>query len=168
MTAAVDAAEFRRTVGLFASGVTVVTTQVDGILHGMTANAFCSVSLDPLLVLVCVNREAGLHGLLERSGQFAITVLAAGQEGVSRWFASSRRPAGQDQFDDQRWRPAPHTGAPVLTDGLAYLDCRLHQAHQAGDHTVCIGQVLALGPLDGTEPLVWYQGRYAGLADQTG
>lgn len=168
MTAAVDADEFRRTVGLFASGVTVVTTHVDGILHGMTANAFCSVSLDPLLVLVCVDREAGLHGLLERSARFAVTVLAAGQEDASRWFASKRRPGGQDQFDHHRWRPAPQTGAPVLTDGLAYLDCRLHQAHQAGDHTVCIGEVLDVGALDGTEPLIWYGGRYTGLGGQAG
>lgn len=163
MATTVEAGTFRRTVGLFASGVTVVTTQVDGILHGMTANAFCSVSLDPLLVLVCVDREAGLHGLLQRASGFAVTVLAAGQEDTSRWFASSRRPAGQDQFDAQRWRPAPHTGAPVLTDGLAYLDCRRFQSHEAGDHTICIGEVLDVGTLDGEDPLIWYQGAYGHL-----
>jgi flavin reductase len=155
---------FRRTVGLFATGVTVVTTCHEGILHGMTANAFCSISLEPLLVLVSVGREAGMHDLLPRSGTFAITVLAAGQEQESAWFASPRRPAGTDQFDGVDWAPAPHSGCPLLTGGLAWLDCRLTDVHEAGDHSLFLGEVLDLGTGRGTEPLLYFGGAYRSLA----
>lgn len=165
MTRTLDAAAFRRTVGLFPSGVTVVTTVLDSVIHGMTANAFCSVSLNPLLVLVCVERSAGLHGLLERSGVFAVSLLAADQEDASRWFATARRPGGRDQFDPYRWEPAPVTGSPVLLDAVAYVDCRLHEVHVAGDHSICIGEVRDVGRLGGAAPLVWYGGGYHRLAD---
>src|SRR5687768_3706866 len=98
---------------MFATGVTVVTTNVDGILHGMTANAFASVSLDPLLVLVCVDREAGMHGLLPAAQAFAVTILAAEQEELSAWFASSERPQGEGQFEGVAWDPAPASGSPI-------------------------------------------------------
>jgi flavin reductase len=155
--------EYRRAVGRFATGVTVVATCHGDILHGMTANAFTSVSLDPLLVLVCVDREAGMHGLLPQSGRFAISILAAGQESESIWFASPRRPSGTDQFDEVDWEPAPVTGCPVVAGSVAWLDCRLTDAHEAGDHTIYIGEVLAVGPGEGAEPLVYYESGYHGL-----
>jgi flavin reductase len=155
---------FRRTVGLFATGVTVVTTCHDGILHGMTANAFASVSLDPLLVLVCVDRQAGMHDLLPTSGRFAVSVLAAGQERESTWFASPRRPAGTDQFDDVDWRPAPASGCPILTGGVAWLDCRVTELHPGGDHSIFLGEVVDLGTGEGVEPLLYFGGGYRALA----
>lgn len=164
MADAIDTDEFRRTLGLFTTGVTVVATCYEDILHGMTANAFASVSLDPLLVLVCVDREAGLHSLLPEAGRFAVTVLSAEQEAESAWFASPRRPAGTDQFDDVEWHPSPVSGCPVLSRGVAYLDCRLTEVHEGGDHSIFIGEVLDLGPLEATEPLVFFGGAYRSLS----
>lgn len=170
----VSPTEFRRTLSSFATGVTVVTTTVGGILHGMTANAFASVSLDPLLVLVCVDRAAGMHELLQRAGAFAVTVLAADQIELSVWFATRRRPSGQEQFDGIGWRPAPVTGCPVLSEGLAFVDCHLTAVHDGGDHSIFLGKVVDLGSLkQGVEPLIWYQGGYhrlprgLGRAEQT-
>ena len=155
--------EYRRTAGLFATGVTVVTTAVDDILHGMTANAFASLSLDPLLVLVCVDRRAGLHELLVRAGAFAVTILAEDQEATARWFASPHRPDGRDQFDGWDWVPGPSSGSPLLQGGSAYLDCRLRTVHDGGDHSIFLGSVHALGPLGGGAPLLWYDGAYRRL-----
>lgn len=155
-----DPATFKAVLGRFPTGVTVVTTTDGDTLHGMTANAVTSVSLQPPLVLVCVDRSAGLHDLLLATRRFAVTVLSAGQEPVSTWFASPRRPHGRDQFDDVDWRPAPVTGCPVLLGGLSYVDCWLAHAYDGGDHTIAVGEVADLGQLGGDEPLVWYAGSY--------
>lgn len=157
---AVSGAEFRHTLGRFATGVTVVTTVLDGVAHGMTANAFSSLSLDPLLVLVCVDRGARLHERLKGAGAFAVTVLAEDQEAVSRRFAA-RHPGGEEgRFDGVPTVPAPVSGAPLLSGGLVYLDCRLDAVHPGGDHSIFVGEVLAAGELDGTGPLLWYEARY--------
>lgn len=160
MSAAVSPQEFRSAVGLFATGVTVVTTTVDDVPHGMTANAFASVSLDPLLVLVCVDRRATMHGLLERSGAFAVTLLSRGQEPLSAWFASPQRPSGAEQFEGVPWAPGPATASPVLTEGLAFVDCRVREVLAGGDHSIFLGEVLELGHLGSTDPLVWFAGGY--------
>ena len=156
----VDPVAFRTAVGRFATGVTVVTTVVDGVAHGMTANAFASVSLDPLLILVCVDRATRLHDLLPQAGSFAVTVLADAQEPVSRWFASASRLPGDDQFAGIPWHPAPGSGAPILDEGLAWLDCRLHAVHDGGDHVIFVGEVTGLGLLTDDPPLLWFSGRY--------
>ena len=164
MTRRISAEEFRRTVGMFATGVTVVTTSVQGVVHGMTANAFASVSLDPLLVLICVDREAGMHALLPEAQAFAATILSAEQEDLSAWFASGDRPAGHDQFGDVAWNPAPVTGSPVLCDGVAYVDCRVTERHEGGDHSIFLAQVVDLGVLrPAADPLLYYGGRYRRL-----
>jgi flavin reductase len=158
--------EFRRTLSSFATGVTVVTTTMGGVLHGMTANAFASVSLDPLLVLVCVDRTAGMHELLSKARVFAVTVLTADQSELSAWFASPRRPSGRDQFRGIGWHPAPVTGCPVLSEGLAFVDCHLTAVHDGGDHSIFLGQVVDLGSLKpGAEPLIWYESTYHRLAN---
>ncbi|MPZ73691.1 MAG: flavin reductase [Nitriliruptorales bacterium] len=168
MTRDISAEEFRRTVGMFATGVTVVTTNVDGELHAMTANAFASVSLDPLLVLVCVDRDAGMHGLLPVAQGFAVTILASEQEELSAWFASSRRPRGQDQFEGVDWDPAPLTGNPLICDGVAYVDCRVTERHEGGDHSIFLGEVVDLGVLrSDADPLLYYGGRYRRLVADT-
>lgn len=159
---------FRRAMGRFATGVTVVATCLDDVVHGMTANAFASVSLDPLLVLVCVDRTAGMHDLLPRSGRFAVTVLAADQADASIWFASPRRPAGTDQFDGVAWAPAPVTGCPIVAGGVAWFDCRLNATHPAGDHTIYVGEVLAVGEGPVDDPLVWFDGGYRALEEHAG
>jgi flavin reductase (DIM6/NTAB) family NADH-FMN oxidoreductase RutF len=156
--------DFRETVGLFASGVTVVTTATDdGEVHGMTANAFCSLSLDPLLVLVCVDNGSGMRRLAPMAQRFAITVLADGQQEVGRWFATRDRPRGHEQFDAHDWVRAPATGSPVLRGALAYLECTLADSHAGGDHTILVGEVVGIGRLGGTAPLLWFDGRYRHL-----
>jgi flavin reductase len=161
----VSAEDFRRAMGRFTTGVTVVTTVVDDRLHGMTANAFASVSLDPLLVLVCVDRESGLHDLLPRSKVFAVTVLGSQQEDLSVWFADRDRPSGTAQFEGVHWSPAPVSGCPVLRGGLAFLDCRVTEIHAGGDHSIFLGEVLDVGELEATEPLLYYDGGYHRLAE---
>lgn len=150
---------FRRTLGRFATGVTVVAVADGDVRHGMTANAFTSVSLEPPLVLVCVDHRAAMHDLVLRAGTFAVTVLAADQRRDAEWF-SSPRPRGHE-FDDVAWKPAPVTGSPLLVDGLAYVDCELRDSHVAGDHTIVVGEVVDLDVLrDDAEPLLWWASGY--------
>jgi flavin reductase (DIM6/NTAB) family NADH-FMN oxidoreductase RutF len=162
--AAFTSKDFRATVGAFATGVTVVTTSGEQHAYGMTANAFSSVSLDPPLVLVCViaNSEGSQH--IKRNGCFAVNILQADQEPLSRYFASRERPRGQDAF-----REVPHhtatSGSPIIDGTLAYLDCRLHTAHDAGDHHIFIGEVLELGTTTNTKPLLFHNGQYRLLND---
>ena len=156
---AVTPSRFRRTLGRFATGVTVVAVADGEVRHGMTANAFTSVSLDPPLVLVCVAHRAAMHDLLLSAGAFAATILAADQRADAEWF-SSPRPRGRE-FDHLAWKPAPVTGSPLLADGLAYVDCEVRDTHEAGDHTVVLGEVVDLDDLrDDAEPLVWWASDY--------
>ena len=151
--------DFRAALGGFATGVTVVTTYGAEGGHGMTANSFSSVSLDPPLVLVCVAKTASAVNHLERNGIFAVNVLAAGQEPLSRYFASRDRPGGARAF-----AAVPHhrgvTGAPILEGAAAYLDCVVHASHEAGDHHIFVGEVLALSCDAEAEPLIFHGGRY--------
>ncbi|OOC53326.1 MULTISPECIES: flavin reductase family protein [Nocardiopsis] len=134
-------ADLRRVMSAFATGVTVITVSGDQP-GGMTANAFCSVSLDPPLALCCVSRESRLHEALSADGRFAVSVLNADQEHVARHFADHARPHGWAQFDALEWFPGPHTGAPLLTGALGWLECEVAQEVPAGDHSVFIGGVL--------------------------
>jgi flavin reductase (DIM6/NTAB) family NADH-FMN oxidoreductase RutF len=151
--------DFRSTVGAFATGVTVVTTRGEEHAYGMTANAFSSVSLDPPLILVCVisGSEGSEH--ITRNGVFAVNVLSAQQEPLSRYFASRDRPKGRDAFGEVSHRLGA-SGSPILTAAAAALDCRLHSAYEAGDHEIFIGEVLELEMLEGHQPLVFHGGKY--------
>ncbi len=141
---AVDVSAFREAMGSFPTGVTVVTVACDdGNMHGMTVNSFSSVSLDPMLVLVCLNETSRGFGLIERAGGFVVNVLSAGQQDVSRWFANRHRPVGSTMFDGVPFEPGV-TGCPVLVDATASFDCRLRQSHRAGDHLIVLGEVVAL------------------------
>jgi flavin reductase (DIM6/NTAB) family NADH-FMN oxidoreductase RutF len=156
--------EFRSTVGAFATGVTVITTHGDAGPYGMTANAFSSVSLDPPLVLICVISGTTGAETIERNGVFAVNVLGGEQEQLSRFFASRERPSGHDAF-----REIPHftavTGSPIMEGAAAYMDCWLADRHEAGDHLIFIGEVVALGVDPGQRPLVFHGGQYAALRD---
>jgi len=156
--------EFRRIMGRFASGVAVVTTAGGGRSHGMTATSFTSLSLDPLLVLVCVQRSARFHDLVMETKVFAVTVLAENQAHLSAAFAS-REATGWAKFDQCSWYPGPVSKAPVLNGGLAFLDCVVTDCHVGGDHSIIVGRVDELGVLNeaGT-PLLWFEGTYRGLA----
>ena len=147
-------------MGHFATGVTVITTRdVDGKPYGLTANALCSVSLTPPLLLVCVDKGAESHPAFERSRLFAVNVLALGHEELSRRFAVS----GGDKFVD-----VPHrfgtTGVPLLEDVLAVVECRVVAVHEAGDHTIYIGEVEHLEASEG-DPLLFFRGQYRRLGE---
>lgn len=160
----VDAGTFRAVVGRFATGVTVVTTSIDGRDHAMTANAFTSVSLDPLLVLVCVEKEARFHDAILESGLWTVNILDAHGRPAASWFATRGRPLiGQlDRFPHTR---SPYTGAAVLDVAMAVVDARTTAIHDGGDHSIVVGEVLAAHTrLGESAPLLYYRSRYRGLA----
>jgi flavin reductase (DIM6/NTAB) family NADH-FMN oxidoreductase RutF len=160
-----DVLDYRRVVGRYATGVTVITTVLDGEQHAMTCNSFTSVSLEPVLVLFCAEKIARFHDVVLASGTFAVSVLAQGQEDVSRRFAVRGRPL-EDQFEGLPHRVGEFTGAAVLDGALAALECRTVSTTDAGDHTVVIGEVLGLGvPDPAGEPLLYYEGRYRAFRD---
>jgi flavin reductase (DIM6/NTAB) family NADH-FMN oxidoreductase RutF len=151
----INASELRRVMGHFATGVTVVTTHDgDGRAHGLTANAVCSLSLVPPLVIVCVEKRAESHLAVARSRVFAVNILAEGQEALSRRFAVS----GGEKFAGLKWR-AGVTGAPILEDSLGYVECRVSAEHDGGDHTVYVGEVES-GTASLGRPLLFFRGRY--------
>ena len=141
----VSEADFRRAMGHFATGVTVVSALWQHRRYAMTATAFASVSLEPPLVLLSVGRASRFHPVVLGAGEWAVSLLAADQEPVARHFASSGRDL-DTQFDAVPHHLAPVSGAPVIDGALAWLDCQTVQAHDAGDHTVLIGRVQATGP----------------------
>jgi flavin reductase (DIM6/NTAB) family NADH-FMN oxidoreductase RutF len=159
--------EFRSTVGAFATGVTVVTTRGEEHAYGMTANAFSSVSLDPPLILVCVINPSEGAEHIARNGVFAVNILTVEQEPLSRYFSSRDRPKGQDAFAEVPHRIAA-SGSPILEGSAAFLDCRLHTTHEAGDHLIYIGEVLELEVSDGHQPLLFHGGGYRLLATPVG
>jgi flavin reductase (DIM6/NTAB) family NADH-FMN oxidoreductase RutF len=156
----VDQTAFRDAVGQFASGIVVVTT---GSGHAMTVSAFSSVSLDPPLVLFCAEKVARFHDAVLAAGSWAVSVLAEDAEKTARWLATRGRPL-ECQFDGLPHHPGPVTGAPVLDDALAVLECTTRSVHDAGDHSIVVGDVVAVsGPSDGRGPLLHYGGRYRRL-----
>ena len=154
----VDMSAFRRAMGSFPTGVTVVTVASDDSnMHGITVNSFSSVSLDPMLVLVCLNETSPAVSLIARAGAFVVNVLSAGQQDVSRWFANRYRPAGSAMFDGVPFEPGI-TGCPVLVDATASFECRLRQSHPAGDHLIVLGEVIALIHRPQLDPLIIHAG----------
>jgi 3-hydroxy-9,10-secoandrosta-1,3,5(10)-triene-9,17-dione monooxygenase reductase component len=150
---------FREVFGRFATGVAVITSAAERGTGGMTANALCSLSLDPLLVLVCFAESARTLPLVREAGRFAVNVLGAGQEGVAAHFAS--KVPEHEKLDGVGHRF--EQGVPVLDDVLAWAVCDLRELRPGGDHSIAIGAVTALGHSDG-EPLLWYSGAYRRLA----
>lgn len=159
----VDRDTYRRVVGRFVTGITVVTTRADGLDHAMTVNAFTSVSLDPLLVLFCAEKVARFHEAVLASGRWAVSVLAQDDEDASRWFATRGRPLA-DQLQEWPHVRGPHTQAAVFSGALAALECRTHAVHDGGDHSIVVGEVLdAWVPRADGSPLLYYEGKYYGL-----
>ena len=157
--AGVVEASLRQVMSRFATGVTVLTTGGEHC-HGMTANAFTSVSLDPPLVLCCVSRTARMHKAVTATRCFAVSVLAAGQGETARYFADRRRPAGPAPFDAVDWWPGPVTGAPLLSGALAWLECEVAAAYEGGDHSVFLGRVRSSVRGTGTEALLFFGGGF--------
>jgi flavin reductase len=155
--------DYRDVIGLFATGVTVMTVRAGDLVHGMTANAVASLSLDPLLVLVCVEREAVMHKVLSSASGFGLSLLTTRQERLARWFSDSDRPMGLAQFDVTGWRPGGATGAPLLDGSLGWLECAVHDVLDGGDHSIFLGRVLAVERGRPARPLLFYQGEYRRL-----
>jgi flavin reductase (DIM6/NTAB) family NADH-FMN oxidoreductase RutF len=152
---------FRAALGRFATGITIMSTLQDGVAHAMTANAFTSVSLDPPLVLVCVDKGVRMHDAVLDCGYWAVSVLGADQQPIAERFAHSGRDL-YTQFDGIDTVPGPKTGCLVIEEALSWLECRTWATHPGGDHTIVVGEVLALGHAPGPEEpgLVYFSGRY--------
>ncbi len=159
---AVSKDDFRRTLGHFATGVTVITVARDETrVHGMTANAFASVSLEPLLVLVCISHSARTHALVQARRRFGVNVLAEDQRRLAEYFTSPE----QDEESAKRLGVSYRRtvlDTPRLEGCLAWLECRLAASHEAGDHTIFVGEVEDVMVRDG-RPLLRYLGRYCRL-----
>jgi flavin reductase (DIM6/NTAB) family NADH-FMN oxidoreductase RutF len=162
-----DSGRFRAVLGRFATGVTVMTSVADGRPHGMTANAVASVSLDPPLVLVCVDRSAVMAEVVAAGGVFALSVLDRAQRPWSDRFAEPGRPPGDEQFDGVPTIRRT-TGAPVLDGAVAWLDCQVWASYDGGDHVIVVGEVVDLDVGEADDPLLYFRsgyGRY--VADGT-
>jgi flavin reductase (DIM6/NTAB) family NADH-FMN oxidoreductase RutF len=147
--------EFRAVLGRFPSGVTVVTTRdKTGRLHGITVSAFCSVSLEPPLVLVCIDKNTGSHRALDETDAFVVNILRDDQQHISDRFASFL----PDKFEIVEYRRGIDD-LPVLEDALANLECRLVHAYDGGDHTIYVGEI-ERATVRGGEPLLYWHGNY--------
>jgi flavin reductase (DIM6/NTAB) family NADH-FMN oxidoreductase RutF len=158
---AIDLAAYRRAAGQFASGIVVVTTSTG---HAMTVSAFASVSLDPPLVLFCAEKIARFHDAVLATGSWAVSVLAEDAEKTARWLATRGRPL-EGQLEGLPHHPGQVTGAPVLDDALAVLECVTTAVHDGGDHSIVVGQVVgaSVAPDPPRGPLVHYSGGYRRL-----
>lgn len=155
----VDPAEFRQLLGRFATGVTVLTAlDAAGRPHGMTANSLSSVSLQPPLILVAVEKIAALHPVILVAPYFVVNILAEGQETLSRRFARKE----DDRFDGIGYAPTA-VGVPILDGVLAHIECERTALHDAGDHTIVVGRVTGGAVKDG-RPLAYFRSGYTGLA----
>jgi flavin reductase (DIM6/NTAB) family NADH-FMN oxidoreductase RutF len=157
----VSPTDFRKALGCFATGVTILTVKTDDGVHGMTANAFTSVSLNPRLVLVCVAQTARTHAHLHTRKRFGVNVLAAKQSGISEHYARTSRHDRVGAAPGARFDYTKH-GTPVLHGALAYLECRLQSTQDAGDHTIFIAEVEEVVVRKGN-PLLYFQSAYAAM-----
>src|SRR4051794_22638086 len=156
MMAAIDATAYRDVIGRFASGVAIVTCQGTGGPAGLTTNAVTSLSLDPLLLLVCFDNGSRTLPIVRQARRFAVNVLRAGQEDLARVFASKRVPR-------EKFEAVTHTvahGVPVLDDALAWLACDLEDLTPAGDHTIGIGRVTHMDSDPDGAPLIYFRGTF--------
>jgi flavin reductase (DIM6/NTAB) family NADH-FMN oxidoreductase RutF len=152
--------EFRSALSRFASGVTVVTTKDgSGKLYGITVSAFCSVSLEPPLILICIEKNTGSHHAFEQSRAFVVNILRENQQHISDRFASPL----DDKFGGISYRSGIED-LPVLEDALANLECRLRYSHEGGDHTIFVGEV-EKATVNGVEPLLYFHGNYRKIDD---
>ncbi len=154
-----DAIQFRATLGRFASGVTILTMRDrDGADHGMTATSFSSLSLDPPLILVCVNQAAAMFEALAQAQHVAVNILSAEQQGVAEAFALK----DADRFGGFSFQRGIGD-VPVLVGALAHLECEVHARHKAGDHTIIVGLVQAASASEAGDPLIYYRSGYRRL-----
>lgn len=157
---------FRTVMSRFVTGVTVMTTLLDGEPHGMTASAVSSLSLEPLLVLACVECDTAMAELRPGEDVFALSILSAFQAGLSDRFADPYRPAGAAQFEGIVTGRAA-TGAPILPDVLGWVDCRVWASYDGGDHRIIVGEVVDMGLGGQEDPLVYFRSAYTNAVRPT-
>tara|TARA_B100001765_G_scaffold104135_1_gene64433 strand:- start:778 stop:1269 length:492 start_codon:yes stop_codon:yes gene_type:complete len=151
---------FRKAWGSFATGVSLITTvEENGSVHGMTANGIASISLEPMLAMVCVGHSAKTYPILESTGKFGINILAENQKAIGEYYAKSDTPDGVASPAIFKFTKA---GTPFLEGSLASMDCRVINAHKEGDHTVFIGEVSEIEVSEGS-PLLFYTGKWMTL-----
>ncbi len=153
-----DDRQFRTAMGKFATGVTVIATDVDGEVHGMTANAFMSVSLDPKLVVISIGEKARILEKIKQSQTFSVNILAANQQELSMIFAGQLKEHRDVEFDRL-------DGKPVLNGAVAQIACEVAAEYLEGDHTLFIGRVTDI-KLEDAEPLIFYSGKYRALTEE--
>ncbi|MGE8081888.1 flavin reductase family protein [Peribacillus loiseleuriae] len=153
-----DDRQFRNAMSKFATGVTVIATEVEGQVHGMTANAFMSVSLDPKLVVISIGERARMLNLVKQSKSFTVNILAADQQEVSMIFSGQIKEAKEVQF-------GLLDGRPVIPGAVAQISCEVSAEHVEGDHTLFIGKVTDIH-LEELEPLIFYSGKYRALKEE--
>jgi flavin reductase (DIM6/NTAB) family NADH-FMN oxidoreductase RutF len=158
--------DFRKAIGCFATGVTVITVDQDDEIHGMTANAFTAVSLEPVLVLVCVDHRARTHAHLHSRKRFGVNVLRRDQQAISEYYAGSAEAHQHPEAAGARFDRTAK-GTPVLQGALAYLECRLHSTQPAGDHTIFIAEVEEVVVRDG-DPLLYFRSQYRDIEEVSG
>ncbi|MPY96446.1 MAG: monooxygenase [Actinophytocola sp.] len=156
-----DPGRFRRVLGHFCTGVTVVTGAGPDGPVGFACQSFAALSLDPPLVLFCPGKGSRAWPVIEASGAFAVNVLGDAQRDVSTVFGSR----GADKFASVDWTPAG-SGAPLLDGSLTWIDCAVDAVHDAGDHYIVVGRVLSLGDTGSDRPLLFYQGSYTSIAPE--
>ncbi len=159
----VDPQAFRETMAHWASGVTIITTTLNGQRTGITASSFASLSLHPPQILVCINQKLYTHQAIEKSGVFAVNLLGVEHLEWGMRFAGMR-PEIEDRFQDIACHTAV-TGAPILSDALGWLDCTLHHTYAGGDHTIFIGQVVATAARQSGTPILYYNRQWRELAE---
>lgn len=155
---AIDAQELRRVMGHFATGVTVITTKdKSGAPNGLTANAFMSLSLEPPLVIISVDKKATCYPCFELENGFTVNFLSEDQEEISRRFATK----GADKFADLKWRPGAN-GAALIEGVLGSVECKINECYDGGDHTIVVGEILSVAA-NGDRPLLFFKGKYQRL-----
>lgn len=163
-TSVIEPLSFREALGHYASGITVITSQVDGEPLGFTCQSFYSVSMSPPLVSFSVMANAYSYPKIRRAGRFAVNVLSGEQAHISNQFASR----GSDKWHAVDWQTSP-LGNPVIAGSLHWFDCEIHAEHAAGDHLIVVGEVKALNLQDApaSEPLLYFKGQYRSLAEHS-
>jgi flavin reductase (DIM6/NTAB) family NADH-FMN oxidoreductase RutF len=152
--------QFFALMASFGSSVTVITSKgPDGVVRGLTASAFSSVSLDPRLCLVCIDNRSESIAAIQETGTFCVNILASDQEEISRRFASKV----PDKYEGIGYRLGPESGAPIIDGVLAWIECKVHDTAPGGDHTIFIGEILDGTANEGT-PLLYFRGQYRQLA----
>lgn len=162
LPASLDTRAFRQTMGLLATGVTVITTRINGSVQGMTASAVTSVSLEPLLMLAAINRRASMCNTIQQAGEFAINILSERQQELARHFAGAKTGLSPASL---RFESHPYDGAPYILDTIAAIRCRVWRVLDGGDHIIALGRVVHFHGGPRAQPLLYFGGRYCTLRD---